>query len=445
MKSSEIELSEYGQASTTASPVNQMMAEFAAWFRPDRDINLGVGYVNADTIPADRICEATEYVVKHPEKHKQPLNYGSPAGSENLIKSIKNYYIKNKTGGVTARLLGEKEIIIGATGATSLLESIAHLLKPGIVITSDPMYYIYCNFLERMGFKIIAVAEDEEGIQTAQLHDRIKSLGPDIHRLSFFYIVSIGNPTCTILSNRRRQELVEIATALSLKLGRKIPLIVDKAYEDLLHDSSVEKPCSALLHDRTGIVYEIGTLSKILSPALRIGYMIGENGPFMRAMVQKTSDTGFSAPLITQEIASYMLDRKMAGQIKKVNQGYREKAKTVNQWMKQELSEFIQECKGGRAGFYFYLTLKNIKTHEGSDFFRFLARTTGSYEIDGPDENKKPRVIYIPGNFCVHPNGRLVEKGEMQLRLSYGFETTERIKTAINLIKKACEYSRSRA
>jgi DNA-binding transcriptional MocR family regulator len=441
MKLLDIKLSEYGKSSSAPAPVNRMMAEFAADFREDRDINLGVGYVNERTIPRGLIKKSMREVLAHPEKYKAALNYGGPHGSPNLIESIRKYYLENKIGGLTENILKRKKIIIGPNGATSLLEGTAQLLKPGIVITPDPMYYIYCNFLERMGYELVTVPEDKDGIRIDILLKKLKELGSRKNALSFFYVVSINNPTCSILSNERKYQLVRIVSELSAKLKRKIPLIIDKAYEDLVHDKSAGPLQSAMIYDEDGLVYEIGTLSKILSPALRIGYMIGNDSVFLQAMVQKTSDAGFSAPLINQEIASYLLDYEVSTQIEKVNRGYRIKALRVNKWIEEMLGDFLEESSGGKAGFYYYLTFKNIKTAEGSGFFRYLSRTTDSIEIDGPAKNRNPRVLYIPGEFCVHPEGDLVKKGKRQLRLSYGFEELERIKQALWFMRQAAEYA----
>jgi len=436
-------LSEYGNASSIPAPINRMMAAFAADFRQDKDINVGVGYVNERTIPHALILEAMQAVIAHPEKYKVALNYGGSQGSPNLIDSIKKFHVETGIGGLTQEIVDHNEVIIGPNGATSLLEGIAHVLPPGIVITSDPMYYIYCDFLERQGFEVLTVPEDENGIRTDLLREKLGGLclGARKNDVRFFYIVTINNPTSIILSNERRAELVQIATELSIDVGRKIPVFFDKAYENLVHDPTVPPLQSGLLYNEKGIVYEIGTLSKILAPALRIGYMIGNDCSFLRAMIQKTSDVGFSAPLITQEIASYLLDHHVQKQIDTVNQGYRQKARAVKGFIEEHLGDVISACSGGKAGFYFYLTFDGIQTTEESAFFTYLSRTTGDIAIDGPDTDNNPRVIYLPGEFCVHPHGDLVEIGKRQLRLSYGFEEVERIREAIELMSEAVKFS----
>jgi len=438
----DVTLSDYGAASSVPSPVNRMMAAFAAEFRDGIDINLGVGYVNERTMPAAETRQALREVLARPERYRRSLNYGGPVGSENLIASIRRWLIENRVGGLTGETLADRRIIVGPNGATSLLESAAYVLPRGIVVTSDPMYYIYTNFLQRRGFDLLTVPEDDQGLRTDRLADKIAALGDRAAHVAFFYVVTINNPSCVILSNRRRRAVVLTARRLSQRLGRKVPVILDRAYEDLVHDPDTGPLESALLHDTAGIVYEVGTLSKVLAPALRVGYMIGADGPFLAAMIQRTSDAGFSAPLITQEIASWLLDNRIVQRLRTVQAGYREKARAVRRWLQQYLGNEVEHTSGGRAGFYFYLTFRSVETHEASPFYRYLARTTGDVAIDGPAGARKPRVAYIPGRHCVHPDGDLADLGRRQLRLSYGFEELDRIHDAIRLMAEAVAYAK---
>ena len=439
----QISLSDYGSRSRTPSPVNRMMSSFAGDFREGVDINLGVGYVNENTIPSALIREALAEVIAHPARYKSPLNYGGPKGSPTLINSIRRYHVSRGVGGLTDADLSRREIIIGPNGATSLLEGLAAVLKPGIVVTSDPMYYIYCDFLERRGFTVVTIPEHADGLHADDVAARIDELGAAAKDISFIYVVTVNNPTATIIANRERTALVRLASALSRKLGRIVPLILDKAYEDLIHDPAVERPRSGLLDDEDGVVFEVGTVSKIIAPSLRIGYMIGNDGPFLQALVQRTSDVGFSAPLINQEIASWLMDNALDRQLADVTRGYREKAAAVRGWLDSLLGDVVVDCRGGQASFYYYLTFDDVKTGEGSPFFRCLARTTGDEEVDGTSEGKLPRVIYIPGEFCVHPRGRMVEEGKRQLRFSYGYEELGRLEEAVGYMAEAVRYARS--
>lgn len=436
-----IRLSKYGNAATHPSPVSDLLQQFASDFRDRFDINLGVGYVNEETMPVDKLTSAMQAVAADPVKYRQAFNYGSPAGSANLTDSIKRFLIKSGAGQLDAATLGRKRVAIGSCGATSILDALSDVLAPGIVVTADPMYYIYAHALERKGFEILAIPEDDEGPSLAALDRKLQELGSAIERISGFYVVTVNNPSGTILSNRRRRALYEVAAALSRRQNRLIPIFYDLAYELLLHDPTVAPFASVLPDDDLGIAYEIGTLSKILAPALRIGYLMGAPGPFLDAMVERTSDSGFSAPLFVQEMASYFLEHFVTQQLRAVNEGYRKKAIAVRAGIEKSLGPYVEELRGGSAGFYYYLTFKQVETHSQSPFFKFLTRTTGQAEIDGAGDNRLQRVVYIPGEYCVHPRGALSERGRRQLRISYGFEETEQILRALELMRQGAEFA----
>jgi DNA-binding transcriptional MocR family regulator len=418
-----------------------MMTAFAADFREGTDINLGVGYVSEEAMPREPLRLALDHVLANPGHHRNALNYGGAKGSPNLMASLRRFYLEQGIGRLTEQALQGRDMVIGPSGATSILQGLACIVKPGIVITGDPFYYIYCEYLERAGFEVIAVPEDNSGIRTERLEQKLQAIGERRRDVRFFYISTIGNPTGTILANARRRELLACAHRLSQDIGCKVPVLFDTAYEALVHDPSVEPPESALLSDRWGLAYEIGSLSKILAPALRVGYIIGPAGAVLDALVQFASDTGFSAPLITQELASHLLDTCAAAQLAAVRQDYRERAAAVRGWIEEHLGSMVSARTGGSAGFYFYLTFRDIETHEDSRFFRYLARATGDARIDGAGGALQPRVLYLPGQYCVSPRGELVDLARRQARISYGFESLPNIERGLRFMREAAEYA----
>lgn len=425
--------SDLAKNSLMPSAINQLTAEFAEDFREGIDINLGVGYVNDKTIPFDAIKKAYTDIISNSEHYRNALNYGGADGSINLRKSIKDYYLRYNIGSLNERDFENRKILIGANGATSILDSLSDIIKPGLVITADPYYYIYTETLERKGFKIVAIPEDDKGLNIPLLEKAVEKINPK--KISFFYIVTVNNPSTVILSNSRRKDTVEIAKKFALKADRIIPVVFDKAYEDIIHNPEVEKPVSGLKYDELNQVFELGTLSKLFSPALRIGYIICPDNSFAEVLTQRTSDIGFSASLINQEIASWLLDNYVHIQKDIVHTGYQKKAAFIKKLFSTHLSDYIESYSGGDAAFYFYITFKNIRTDKGSKFFNFLSRITGNDEIDGKEE-KNPRLSYIPGTICSKNN-----KAIYQLRISYGFEEPAVFERAIKLMAEACKYA----
>ena len=433
MKGDNFSLSPLAQNSQEPSFINKMTADFAGDFREGFDINLGVGYVNDQTMPSQEIAEAYTYVMQHPEIYRNALNYGGAEGSPNLSRSIKDYYLKHHIGQLGKEDLEQHQVTIGVNGATSLLDAFSDIMAAGTVITGDPFYYSYTENLSKKGFQVQAITSDHNGIIPEAIEAYLESADPT--SISYFYIISVNNPDSIILSNERRKKIVEIVNKLSDQLGRLIPVIFDRAYEDIIHNPKIEAPISALKYNARGNVFEIGTFSKILAPALRIGYMLSKTNELRRQVIQRISDIGFSNSLINQEISSRLIDKNLEQHREKVLAAYRQKALAIKEMISKELGAYTSDVRGGDAGFYFYITFKDIKTCTDSDFFRFLSRTTGCEEIDGTPE-LKARLIYIPGTVC-----SVQKQAEYQLRLSYGFEAIEVFCRAIQLIKEACQYS----
>ena len=91
-------LSWYGAASTQPSPVNRMMAAFTSTFREGVDINLGVGFVNEQTIPVAMLERAMQAVAADGVTYRQAFNYGASAGSGNLIGAIRRFLLRSGLG-----------------------------------------------------------------------------------------------------------------------------------------------------------------------------------------------------------------------------------------------------------------------------------------------------------------------------------------------------------
>ena len=436
-------LNKFALASLVPSAVARMTAEFAESFRDGIDINLGVGYVNEETMPYQHILEALSYVNAHPEEHRMPLNYGGPDGSANLVAAVKRFLHKNNDN-LSAERLAELRLIVGANGATSILDSLGDLFEPGVVVTADPYYYIYCDILKRKGYSLRTVAESLSGLQPVDLDAFFTSLSvEDLQQLRFVYIVTVNNPSGIVISHQQRYELVAVVEELSKRLGRKVPLIFDCAYDSLNHGQNCPEIKSILDKDYTIPVYEISTFSKILAPALRIGYLMGKNSIIVDALVQKTSDIGFSNSLIMQEMTAWMLDNVITEQVRTVNANYRFKAELIKKAVEEELEIYLESVTGGECGFYYYFTFKEVETGVGSKFYSYLSRKTGivEYDLDDMEGDLKPVVVYVPGEVCQNPAGESVSKGRRQLRISYGFEENSKLLAAIHYMREACEYA----
>lgn len=188
------------------------------------------------------------------EAEAELFSYGIPEGRIELRSTLAQYL--QRTRGVVC----QPEQIVITSGAAQAFGLAARLLtKPGdAVAIEDPVPPEIRQIFAAQGAVLLSVPVDEQGLQTHLL--------PSIARPRFVLVTpSHQFPLGSVLTIQRRIELLEFARASGC-------LILEDDYDsEFRYEGTPTSSLQGLDPDR--VIY-IGTFSKILSPALRLGYLV---------------------------------------------------------------------------------------------------------------------------------------------------------------------------
>lgn len=150
--------------------------------------------------------------------------------------------------------------VLVAGGAQVVLAAVlAALLKPGDALCVPSLTYPGLRMAaERRGVRLVPVVCDEEGLDPDAFLDSCKSERPR----ALYLVPTLDNPTTATLPKARRGRIAEVARS------HGVAIIEDDAYGALPPDAPA--PIAALAAD---ITWHIATLSKCVSPGLRIAYV----------------------------------------------------------------------------------------------------------------------------------------------------------------------------
>lgn len=155
------------------------------------------------------------------------------------------------------------ENIVVLNGSQQGLDLIARLLlEPGdCVLLEEPSFIGAIDIFRAYGAKLIGLPVDGEGMVVERLESILSRVRPKL----IYTIPAFQNPTGVCMSEPRRQRLLELA-------GRyQVPVLEDDAYGLVYFESNSPPPLAAM--DNYGIVIYLSTMSKILCPGLRLGWM----------------------------------------------------------------------------------------------------------------------------------------------------------------------------
>ncbi|WP_294153606.1 PLP-dependent aminotransferase family protein [uncultured Clostridium sp.] len=324
------------------------------------------------------------------------LNYGYAKGYKPLLDYLSQYMSEKRVD------MDNKDILItnGFTEAFDII--ISSLTNPGdVIICEEPTHNTALKIMKSYGLKIVQVKMDDEGINIDSLQDALK-----IHKPKFGYLIpSYNNPTGIVTKTERRNEIYNIF------MKYEVPIIEDGFNEELLYTSSPIDPIASLCGNGNGVIY-IGSLSKILFPGLRIGWITADKNLVDVLESVKRGKTIHSSFLDQSTFYYYLKSGAFNRYLKNVRKYYKDKFSLVTNMINKYIpNEFIT----GEGGLHVFIKLKDdIDARELLDLCY------------------KDGVTFMPGDIFYDNN----QNGKNTFRIGFGRVNNSDIEKGIKVIGK---------
>jgi len=245
-----------------------------AEFRPNI-IRLGTGELSPELLPYKKMQD----VFQRLPNRMASLGYEEPKGDLFLRQQLTEHLKKIGINASPASIL----IVSGALQALQLI-SIGLLNRGSNILLEKPSYLYSVQVFQSAGMRLYGVPMDETGLQTSLIKKYKKQYNASL----LYTIPSFHNPTGVLLTEEKRKQLMAICEQESL------PIIEDDVYRDLWIDFPPPNPLKK--EDKNGMVLYLGSMSKTISPGLRIGWIVGPEAVIERlADIKMQTDYGSSS------------------------------------------------------------------------------------------------------------------------------------------------------
>src|SRR5262245_756651 len=267
-------------------------------------IELGTQQPSPDLIPHERIRECLDAVLS--ERGARSLGYSPGEGVAELRREIAKDLASR---GVEAR----PEEVVVTSGSQQGLDLLARVLvDPGdAFLVENATYPGTTHLLASAGARIVPVETDDEGPSMGALAAAARERPKGLYLMPNFH-----NPLGTSISARRRAEIA----SWSRRAG--VPLIEDDYDSDLRLDGVPSPPHLRALDPE---VCHVGTYSKKLSPALRIGYLLAPRAIRDQVVAMKTDQDNGTSALLQHALAEFLARGHLKEHLARLLPAYRER------------------------------------------------------------------------------------------------------------------------
>ncbi len=274
------------------------------------------GHNDAEQVPvADLLAAATAVI----EREGVTLaTYGLNSGPLGY-RPLREFLVRKlaRDAGISC---AADEILItsGSLQALDLVNGIL-LARGDTVLIEQASYGGALTRLARLGVKAVGVPLDHEGMRMDALAAALNDLKRRSVQPKYIYTIpTVQNPTGTIMGQARRLELLRLAQTYG------VPIFEDDCYADLIWDG--RRPPAIYAMSQCGGVIHIGSFSKSIAPALRVGYIVADWDVLSRMLALKT-DAGSGA--LEQMVLAEYCARHFHDHIPTLTRALRQKLETL--------------------------------------------------------------------------------------------------------------------
>ena len=370
-------------------------------------ISFAGGFPDSAMFDVEGIREASNKALT--EEPGGALQYGATEGYQPLREQLAAFMHSKGAQDVAP------EQLIVTTGSQQALDLLGKtMISPGDkVIVEGPTFLATIQCFRLYGAELISAPVDAHGVNTDTLEQLIAQ-----HKPKMVYLIpTFGNPSGALLSLERRKRVLELAVQYQTLV------VEDDPYGDLYFGEAPPPSMLALSPQVPGSrdwLAHCGSLSKVLSPGLRVGWMIAPPELLARATMCKQFSDAHTSTFAQATAAQYLKAGRMPATLAHVRQVYAERAQAMGQALRRELGDAIDFVQP-QGGLFFWARLTGARgqLNDGAEFAKRAI---------------EHGVAFVPGVpfYAANPD-------TSTLRLSFATADVARIEEGIARLAKALQ------
>lgn len=364
-------------------------------------VSLSAGNPSPEAFPIEEIKEISSRLLE--ENPIGVLQYSVTEGYPQLRETLKEYMKSHHNVG------RDFDDILITTGAQQIMDlATKSLVNEGdVVITEAPSFIGSLNTFRSYNAKLVGVKIDDDGMNMEELE---KALQTHKNARFIYTIPNFQNPSGITMSLEKRKKMYELAKKYN------VLILEDNPYGDLRY-SGEYIPCIKSFDD-DGIVLYAGSMSKVISPGIRVAYVIAPKPIFQKMVVCKQGNdvhTNIWSQMVCNELMTkYDFDTHL----EKLRNLYRKKAQFMMDLMDKYLVPMGITYAKITGGLFTMCTLPDYV-----DMQEFCKDAI------------KNKVCVVPGNAF------LTDESEEchTFRVNFSTPTDEQLEKGIKLLAKTAE------